>query len=163
MFQLLAYGLLLSPAVFPAAPRPAVAGAPTITQLQQRDNGIFVSWTADTVWDYYIVTYSLHNPRQGQASDRTPGGMQGADTIQPLPPYGTESTRARSTPPTPRSGTTFTRRSRTARPTCYSVSPERLNNPDFRDQVLPKVTAAAGLIVIDEGTLHLRLGPRLPP
>ena len=90
MFQLLAYGLLLSPAVFPAAPRPAVAGAPTITQLQQRDNGIFVSWTADTVWDYYIVTYSLHNPRQGQASDRTPGGMQGADTIQPLPPYGTE-------------------------------------------------------------------------
>jgi ATP-dependent DNA helicase RecQ len=30
------------------------------------------------------------------------------------------------------------------------VSPERLNNPDFRDQVLPKLTAAAGLIVIDE-------------
>jgi ATP-dependent DNA helicase RecQ len=30
------------------------------------------------------------------------------------------------------------------------VSPERLNNPDFREQVLPKLTAAAGLIVIDE-------------
>ncbi|MGH3205487.1 MAG: DEAD/DEAH box helicase, partial [Streptosporangiaceae bacterium] len=30
------------------------------------------------------------------------------------------------------------------------VSPERLNNPAFRDQVLPKLTAAAGLIVIDE-------------
>jgi ATP-dependent DNA helicase RecQ len=30
------------------------------------------------------------------------------------------------------------------------VSPERLNNPTFRDQVLPKLTAAAGLIVIDE-------------
>ena len=30
------------------------------------------------------------------------------------------------------------------------VSPERLNNPGFRDQVLPKLTAAAGLIVIDE-------------
>ena len=30
------------------------------------------------------------------------------------------------------------------------VSPERLNNPSFRDQVLPKLTAAAGLIVIDE-------------
>jgi len=30
------------------------------------------------------------------------------------------------------------------------VSPERLNNPGFRDQVLPKLTAVAGLIVIDE-------------
>ena len=30
------------------------------------------------------------------------------------------------------------------------VSPERLNNPGFRDEVLPKLTAAAGLIVIDE-------------
>jgi ATP-dependent DNA helicase RecQ len=30
------------------------------------------------------------------------------------------------------------------------VSPERLNNPGFRDQVLPKLTEAAGLVVIDE-------------
>ena len=30
------------------------------------------------------------------------------------------------------------------------VSPERLNNPAFRDQVLPKLTAAAGLLVVDE-------------
>jgi ATP-dependent DNA helicase RecQ len=30
------------------------------------------------------------------------------------------------------------------------VSPERLNNPDFRDQVLPKLAAGAGLVVIDE-------------
>jgi ATP-dependent DNA helicase RecQ len=30
------------------------------------------------------------------------------------------------------------------------VSPERLNNPGFRDQVLPKLTSTAGLIVIDE-------------
>jgi ATP-dependent DNA helicase RecQ len=30
------------------------------------------------------------------------------------------------------------------------VSPERLNNPSFRDQVLPKLSAAAGLVVIDE-------------
>ena len=30
------------------------------------------------------------------------------------------------------------------------VSPERLNNPDFRDQVLPRLAAAAGLLVIDE-------------
>jgi ATP-dependent DNA helicase RecQ len=30
------------------------------------------------------------------------------------------------------------------------VSPERLNNPGFRDKVLPQLTAAAGLIVIDE-------------
>src|SRR3984885_11166702 len=30
------------------------------------------------------------------------------------------------------------------------VSPERLNNPGFRDQVLPRLAAEAGLIVIDE-------------
>ncbi|MFD2469166.1 RecQ family ATP-dependent DNA helicase [Amycolatopsis silviterrae] len=30
------------------------------------------------------------------------------------------------------------------------VSPERLNNPDFRDSVLPKLTASAGLLVVDE-------------
>src|SRR5215831_1845680 len=30
------------------------------------------------------------------------------------------------------------------------VSPERLNNPGFRDNVLPQLTKTAGLIVIDE-------------
>src|SRR5579871_2470751 len=30
------------------------------------------------------------------------------------------------------------------------VSPERLNNPGFRDNVLPRLTGTAGLIVIDE-------------
>src|SRR3954454_2290913 len=30
------------------------------------------------------------------------------------------------------------------------VSPERLNNPDFRDNVLPKLTASTGLLVVDE-------------
>ncbi|MGK5550727.1 RecQ family ATP-dependent DNA helicase [Actinomadura kijaniata] len=30
------------------------------------------------------------------------------------------------------------------------VSPERLNNPDFRDQVLPKLAVGAGLVVVDE-------------
>jgi ATP-dependent DNA helicase RecQ len=30
------------------------------------------------------------------------------------------------------------------------VSPERLNNPDFRDTVLPSLAASAGLVVIDE-------------
>ena len=30
------------------------------------------------------------------------------------------------------------------------VSPERLNNPGFRDEVLPQVAASAGLVVIDE-------------
>ncbi|MFD4190923.1 RecQ family ATP-dependent DNA helicase [Amycolatopsis thermoflava] len=30
------------------------------------------------------------------------------------------------------------------------VSPERLNNPDFRDTVLPKLTTTAGLLVVDE-------------
>ncbi|WP_042393925.1 RecQ family ATP-dependent DNA helicase [Streptacidiphilus carbonis] len=30
------------------------------------------------------------------------------------------------------------------------VSPERLNNPDFRDQVLPRLAASTGLLVVDE-------------
>jgi ATP-dependent DNA helicase RecQ len=30
------------------------------------------------------------------------------------------------------------------------VSPERLNNPDFRDQVLPKLSSTTGLLVVDE-------------
>ncbi|GAB3261743.1 RecQ family ATP-dependent DNA helicase [Alteromonas gracilis] len=30
------------------------------------------------------------------------------------------------------------------------VSPERLNNPGFRDEVLPELTATAGLLVVDE-------------
>lgn len=30
------------------------------------------------------------------------------------------------------------------------VSPERLNNPDFRDEVLPALAAGAGLVVVDE-------------
>src|SRR5690606_10325938 len=29
-------------------------------------------------------------------------------------------------------------------------SPERLNNPDFRDTVLPRLAATAGLVVVDE-------------
>src|SRR3954451_22306703 len=29
-------------------------------------------------------------------------------------------------------------------------SPERLNNPDFRDNVLPELSAATGLLVVDE-------------
>ena len=30
------------------------------------------------------------------------------------------------------------------------VSPERLNNPDFRDRVLPELAESAGLVVVDE-------------
>jgi ATP-dependent DNA helicase RecQ len=30
------------------------------------------------------------------------------------------------------------------------ISPERLNNPDFRDEVLPKLASAVGLLVVDE-------------
>jgi ATP-dependent DNA helicase RecQ len=30
------------------------------------------------------------------------------------------------------------------------VSPERLNNPEFRDTVLPELTASAGMLVVDE-------------
>src|SRR5205814_6236578 len=30
------------------------------------------------------------------------------------------------------------------------VSPERLNNPGFRDEVLPRLAESAGLVVVDE-------------
>src|SRR3954469_5188231 len=30
------------------------------------------------------------------------------------------------------------------------LSPERLNNPEFRDQVLPRLAASCGLLVVDE-------------
>ncbi len=30
------------------------------------------------------------------------------------------------------------------------ISPERLNNPDFRDNVLPRLAATTGLLVVDE-------------
>ena len=42
------------------------------------------------------------------------------------------------------------------------VSPERLNNPTFRDEVLPQLTETAGPARRRRGALHLRLGPRLP-
>jgi ATP-dependent DNA helicase RecQ len=30
------------------------------------------------------------------------------------------------------------------------ISPERLNNPDFRDEVLSKLASEVGLLVVDE-------------
>ena len=42
------------------------------------------------------------------------------------------------------------------------VSPERLNNPDFRDRVLPRLTASAGHARGRRGALRVRLGARLP-
>jgi superfamily II DNA helicase RecQ len=30
------------------------------------------------------------------------------------------------------------------------ISPERLNNPEFRDEVLPKLASTVGLLVVDE-------------
>ncbi len=42
------------------------------------------------------------------------------------------------------------------------VSPERLNNPDFRDRVLPRLTATRRHARRRRGALRVRLGPRLP-
>ena len=42
------------------------------------------------------------------------------------------------------------------------VSPERLNNPSFRDQVLPELSRTARPGGDRRGALHLRLGARLP-
>ena len=49
-----------------------------------------------------------------------------------------------------------------ARSTCCWSVPERLNNPDFRDEVLPKLAADGGPAGRRRGALRLRLGPRLP-
>ncbi len=43
------------------------------------------------------------------------------------------------------------------------VSPERLNNPEFRDEVLPRLAARRRAARGRRGALHLRLGARLPP
>ena len=48
------------------------------------------------------------------------------------------------------SGSRSTPRSPAGEVDVLLVSPERLNNPGFRDQVLPKLLAAAGLLVVDE-------------
>ena len=42
------------------------------------------------------------------------------------------------------------------------ISPERLNNPQFRERMLPLFVAARRAAGGRRGALHLRLGPRLP-
>ena len=42
------------------------------------------------------------------------------------------------------------------------LSPERLNNPEFRDNVLPQLAATCGPARRRRGALHQRLGTRLP-
>ena len=62
-----------------------------------------------------------------------------------------------------RRGTRSTARSARGEVDVLLVSPERLNNPDFRDQVLPAARRPTpGLRRGRRGALHLRLGPRLP-
>ena len=58
--------------------------------------------------------------------------------------------RARSTRPTPRSGRQLYAEVAAGQADVLLVSPERLNNPSFRDQVLPELSRSAGLVVIDE-------------
>src|SRR5260370_30284244 len=43
------------------------------------------------------------------------------------------------------------------------VSPERLNNPGFRDHILPKLASSAGLLVIDETHCISHRGPHFTP
>ena len=42
------------------------------------------------------------------------------------------------------------------------ISPERLNNPRFREDMLPLFAERVGLVVVDEAHCISRLGPRLP-
>jgi ATP-dependent DNA helicase RecQ len=45
------------------------------------------------------------------------------------------------------------------------ISPERLNNPDFRDSVLPKLAGTTGLLVVDDlvdSGWTMALAARLP-
>ena len=60
------------------------------------------------------------------------------------------SGRTRSTRPTSRTGSRSTTRSGRTRWTCCWSSPERLNNPRFRDEVLPLLAETCGLLVVDE-------------
>ena len=43
------------------------------------------------------------------------------------------------------------------------ISPERLNNPQFRAEMMPLFAERVGPAGDRRGALHLRLGPRLPP
>ena len=58
--------------------------------------------------------------------------------------------RPRSTATTATSGTASRRRCGRATVDLLLISPERLNNPRFRDDVLPDLVATVGLLVVDE-------------
>ena len=86
------------------------------------------------------------------------------------------SCATRSPPPSVRACAPWrsTRRTRTSGATCSRrldrdevdvllVSPERLNNPSFREQQLPALVRAHRTARRRRGALHQRLGPRLPP
>ena len=74
-------------------------------------------------------------------ADAQPGGGRRA---------GRESGPARSTPSNTEEWETVQAEVAAGEVDVLLVSPERLNNPDFRDQVLPKLAAATGLLVVDE-------------
>ena len=74
-------------------------------------------------------------------ADAQPGGGGGAGR-RPAP--------RRSTRATSPNGTRSTQRVADGEVDVLLVSPERLNNPDFRDPVLPTLAADAGLVVVDE-------------
>ena len=100
---------------------------------------------------YFVATALLREPRRRPDGDRL--AAAGADA-QPgrRRPRGPASAPARSTRPTSRSGTTIYGRGRTpATVDVLLVSPERLNNPDFRDERAAQARRRpTGLLVVDE-------------
>ena len=109
----------------------------------------------------YFVATALLRERAGPDGDRL--AAAGADAQPDRRRRAGRDPRApRSTRPTPTSGTRSTARSPAGEVDVLLVSPERLNNPDFRDQVLPELAATRRAARGRRGALHLRLGPRLP-
>ena len=105
-------------------------------------------------------------PRRGPAGHRL-----AASGAHAQPDRGRGASRESGPAPSTRSisssGMRSTRKVAAGQVDVLLVSPERLNNPGFRDMVLPELIASAGLLVVDEAhraspTRKLRLQARLP-
>ena len=98
---------------------------------------------------YFVATALLREAGRRADADRQPAA--GADA-QPDRRRRSASAcgRTRSTRPTATSGTACATALADGTVDLLLISPERLNNPRFRDEMLPLFAASVGLLVIDE-------------
>ncbi len=96
---------------------------------------------------YFLATLLLRR-RGGGPTVLVPLSWRSCGTRSPRPP-GPGCVPCRSTPRTRTSGRTR-RRPRRDEVDVLLVSPERLNNPRFRDEQLPTLVARMGMLVVDE-------------